>query len=133
VYKLLPNRVREPETQTIEVVDGVTYYVPVWEDSFLLALGQVGTIRQACMLSGISRSTYYTHFQYSPPFRQRCNYAREDAKDLLFEEAHRRAVEGVQRPVFFQGQQVGTTTEYSDHLMAILLKGTHQELIPPTD
>src|SRR3954464_4307628 len=111
-YQLLPPVIREKEpTQTIEVVDGVTYYVAPWEDSFLLALSKVGTVRQACMMSGISRSSYYNHAKYSPPFRQRCEYAQQDARDLLFEEAHRRAVDGVDRPVLFQGQIVGTTRE----------------------
>ena len=40
----------------------------------------------------------------------------------LEEEAIRRAVDGVDRPVFFQGKIVGYTKEYSDTLLKFLLE-----------
>lgn len=42
--------------------------------------------------------------------------------DRLEDEAHRRAVEGVNRPVYQGGVLVGHTTEYSDRLMELLLR-----------
>ena len=38
------------------------------------------------------------------------------------DEAVRRAVEGVPRPVFYQGQIVGAVQEYSDELLIRMLK-----------
>ena len=38
------------------------------------------------------------------------------------DEAHRRAVEGVKRPVFRGGKKVGEITEYSDFLLGKLLR-----------
>jgi hypothetical protein len=43
--------------------------------------------------------------------------------DQLEEEARRRAVDGVLKPVFQRGRQVGRIREYSDVLLVTLLKG----------
>ena len=42
--------------------------------------------------------------------------------DDLELEARRRAVEGTERPVFYQGGEVGYVREYSDTLLIFLLK-----------
>ena len=47
----------------------------------------------------------------------------ENAADLLEEEARRRAHDGVDEPVWFQGVQCGTVRKYSDTLLIFLLKG----------
>jgi len=49
--------------------------------------------------------------------------AIEIGADLLEEEAMRRAVTGVQRPVFQGGRLVGHVRDYSDTLLIFLLKG----------
>ncbi|MBX6773030.1 MAG: hypothetical protein IRY83_14975 [Chloroflexi bacterium] len=43
--------------------------------------------------------------------------------DALEAEAWRRAVDGVERPVYQNGQRVGAVREYSDTLLIFLLKG----------
>jgi hypothetical protein len=43
-------------------------------------------------------------------------------KQARLDEAHRRAVEGSQKPVFHRGEVCGYVTEYSDQLLAMLLK-----------
>jgi hypothetical protein len=53
--------------------------------------------------------------------------AAEEAADLLETEARRRALEGVEEPVFYQGQQCGTVHKYSDTLLIFLLKGCRPE------
>jgi hypothetical protein len=50
--------------------------------------------------------------------------AREEAVDLLEGEALRRAVQGVEEPVFYKGERVdkGQVRRYSDVLLIFLLK-----------
>ena len=55
------------------------------------------------------------------------DHAREGAADTLEAEARRRAIEGVEEPVFHKGEQVGTLRKYSDVLLIFLLKGARPE------
>jgi hypothetical protein len=47
--------------------------------------------------------------------------------DLLEAELHKRAFEGVERPVYYKGEQVGTWRFYSDALAMFLLKAHRPE------
>ena len=47
--------------------------------------------------------------------------------DAFQEEAHRRAVQGIEKPVYQGGRLVGTVREYSDTLLIFLLKGLRPE------
>ena len=38
----------------------------------------------------------------------------------------RRAIEGVDKPVFYMGEECGYITEYSDTMLAMLANGTHR-------
>lgn len=49
--------------------------------------------------------------------------AIEQGSDILEAEAWRRAVEGVEEPVYQGGKEVGRIQRYSDTLMVLLLKG----------
>ena len=42
---------------------------------------------------------------------------------MIEAEARRRAVDGVDEPVYYQGKEVGTVRRYSDVLLIFLLKG----------
>lgn len=44
-------------------------------------------------------------------------------RDDLEDEARRRAFHGVEEPVWYKGEEVGTVTRYSDRLMEVLLRG----------
>ncbi len=48
--------------------------------------------------------------------------ALEEGTDLLDAEARRRAVIGIDKPVFYKGEVVGSITKYSDSLLMFLLK-----------
>jgi hypothetical protein len=50
------------------------------------------------------------------------------AADKLESEARRRAIEGVEEPVYQGGQLVGTRMVYSDSLLALLLKGRRKKV-----
>jgi hypothetical protein len=53
--------------------------------------------------------------------------ATDEACDVLEAEAWRRAVDGVDRPIFQRGEQVGVERVYSDNLMVQLLKAHRPE------
>ena len=52
-----------------------------------------------------------------------CVRVSRRGRGCLEDEARRRAVDGVDEPVFQQGKQVGTIRKHSDTLLIFLLKG----------
>ena len=100
---------------------------------FLAALAETGNVRRACEAAGVARSRAYELRDSDEAFALDWLRAQEEAADLLEEEARRRAVEGVDEPVFGsmgQGQgsgQVGTVRKYSDTLLIFLMKGANPE------
>jgi hypothetical protein len=82
-------------------------------------------VAAACRAAGVERATAYR--DRDPRFAAAWDEAAEDGTDLLELECRRRAVEGVDRPVFYKGQQVGTVKEYSDRLLIFLLKANRPE------
>lgn len=102
---------------------------------FLAAYARTGNVTIAAQITGEQIGIPYTrvkktHYEYmrgarsrSEEYRRAFEAAHEEAIDYLEAEARRRAVEGTDRPVFYQGRQVGTVTEYSDHLLMFLLRG----------
>src|SRR4051812_1251527 len=73
---------------------------PVWVKAFLAAFRDTGNVRRACEAAGKSRTVVYEHRKADPGFAAAFDEAREDAADLLEGEARRRAVDGVDEPVF---------------------------------
>ncbi len=53
--------------------------------------------------------------------------ALDAGTDALEDEAVRRAHEGVEEPVFYQGEEVARVRKYSDNLLMFLLKGRRPE------
>lgn len=49
------------------------------------------------------------------------------AVDVIEEEAHRRAIDGFDRPVIYQGEITDTYKDYSDSLLTMLMKGNKPE------
>lgn len=89
---------------------------------FLTTLAHAGNVSQACRASGLGNTTVYGWRAADPEFAAAWEVALKQAIDRLEGEAWRRAVEGVEKPVYQQGVMVGTVTEHSDRLMEVLLK-----------
>jgi hypothetical protein len=89
---------------------------------FLATLTQAGNVSQACRTAGIGYTTVYKWREEDSDFAAAWEVALKQAVDRLEGEAWRRAVEGVEKPVYQQGVMVGTVTEHSDRLMEVLLK-----------
>lgn len=100
----------------------------LWTDAFLAALSECGITSHAAEVAGINRLTVWRRRKDDPEFAAACEEAIEMAADKLEAEARRRAVEGVEEPVYQGGQFIGTRTVYSDSLLALLLKGRRKKV-----
>ena len=90
---------------------------------FLAAYAEIGTITHAAMRAQVDRTTIYRWRDSDPVFAAALDEADLMAAERLEQEARRRAVEGVEKPVWHKGQMVGSVREYSDTLLIFLLKG----------
>lgn len=91
-------------------------------ERFLDALAEGMTVLDAAKHVSLNERTLYRWRQADADFAEKWVKAYEIGTDSLEAEAQRRAVEGVEKPVFYQGVQVGTVREYSDTLLIFLLK-----------
>lgn len=93
-----------------------------WKDAFIKAMRLMGNVSKAASFAGVSRQTPYQEYDRDPAFAKAWRDAEEAACDRLEAEAWRRAHDGIDKPVFHQGEQCGVIREYSDGLMTLLLK-----------
>lgn len=93
----------------------------LWQNAFLVALAESGVMSHAAEAAGIDRVTVFRARKSDPEFDTACQDAIEEATDKLVQEARRRALEGVEEPVYQGGVLVGTKRVYSDALMSKLL------------
>lgn len=100
---------------------------PVWENAFLKVLRKQGNVTKACAAAKIERSTAYRHKESDKAFAELWQEALDEAADHLEAEAWRRATVGVKKGVYYQGERVDTELEYSDSLLALLLKAHKPE------
>lgn len=91
-------------------------------EKFLDLLAEGMTVKDAAKHIGVNPKTAYRWREADKDFAEKWASAYEIGTDSLEAEAQRRAVEGVERPVWYQGVQVGTVREYSDTLLMFLLK-----------
>lgn len=97
--------------------------------AFIAAYRECGNITLAAHAARTGRRSHYDWLdedEYKTEFED----ATEHAADLLIAEARRRAVEGVRRPVLYQGEPARDEKgkpvylhEYSDNLLMFLIKG----------
>ncbi len=95
---------------------------------FLSALAEGLTVSGACKRAGIARTTAYAHRRDNPIFAEAWDDASAAGVDALIDEMRRRAVEGVERRVFYQGECIDVVREYSDSLLLALAKARMPEL-----
>lgn len=96
---------------------------PHWVTPFLEHLRSSCNVSGSCRAVGISHSAAYALRDKDADFAAAWDDALEQAYDELEAEARRRAFEGVDEPVFYQGIECGTVRKYSDGLAQFLLKG----------
>ncbi|MDK2761824.1 MAG: hypothetical protein KYX64_10770 [Sphingopyxis sp.] len=99
-------------------------WTPEKQVDFIEALGECGCVTEACERVGLSPSTAYRLRRrvdaYS--FRAAWDAALDYAIRRLSDAAFSRALNGVTRPVWFQGEQVGERRYYDERLTMFLLR-----------
>ncbi len=93
-----------------------------WIDLFLRELRVHGLINTAATAAGVTRRRVDRERETNAEFEYAMDDALEESADALELEARRRAVEGVEKGVYFQGTLITTEQVYSDGLLTTLLK-----------
>jgi len=97
--------------------------------AFIEALAATGIVEEACRRVGMSR-TSADNLRKRPcgvHFRRAWQAAVDYALHLVEEGAHRRARDGVARPIFQGGEQVGEYRHYDERLTMFLLRSYRPE------
>ena len=90
--------------------------------AFCTALAETCQVRKACKAVDIAIQTAYRWRKEMPDFAAEWDDAMKAGLLGLESEAHRRGFDGVDEPVFHQGEKCGTIRKYSDTLAIFLLK-----------
>ena len=106
---------------------GRTDRTPEKEAKFLEVLATGASVYKAALAAGIGRRTAYDWREDDEDFRARWDDAVESGNDLLEDEAIRRGMSGVDKPVYYQGEVCGEVKEYSDTLLIFQLKARRRE------
>src|SRR4030095_9043088 len=96
--------------------------------AFLEAYARAGTAMGAAKLSGVDDRNHYAWLQKSEQYRAQFAIAKERAAQVLEAEARRRACDGYDDPIYYNGVQVGHVRRYSDLLMIFLLKAAKPDV-----
>jgi len=97
--------------------------------AFIEALAETGVVEHACRRVGMSR-TAADKLRARPqggPFRQAWQAAVDYAAYRIEENAHVRSRDGVARPIFRNGEQVGEYRHYDERLTMFLLRSYRPE------
>lgn len=95
---------------------------PEKKTAFCAALAETGVVAKACKAIEITRQTAYDWRDEDPEFADRWARALKIGVTALEDEAHRRAFDGCEEPVFHKGEVCGSVQKYSDTLAIFLLK-----------
>jgi hypothetical protein len=96
---------------------------PRLKETFLKEYANCGVVRYAAEKVGISRDLHYKWMNNDPVYAKAFEDACEEASDVMEKEARRRAIEGIDKPIYYEGERVDTVKEYSDTLLIFLMKG----------
>lgn len=99
-----------------------TKLTPEKKSAFLHVLAETCNVTRAAAAIGVARITVYEWRDNDLEFAAAWDKAKAVGVEGLEDEAHRRAFEGTDRPVFYQGAECGAVREYSDTLAIFLLK-----------
>ena len=94
------------------------------QEAFLKALAACGCVTHAARAVGMSRESAYQLYnrESAHDFRRSWEAALDCALRLLEDEMWSRAINGVPRPVFYQGEQVGEYRHFDERLAMFLLR-----------
>ena len=99
-------------------------WTPERQSQFLEALAECGCVDEACKRVGMGRSSAYAlrARMDAGSFRAGWSAALDHGVGRLEDAAFSRAINGVTRPVFYKGEQIGERTYYDERLAMFLLR-----------
>ncbi|WP_290738459.1 hypothetical protein [Haliea sp.] len=92
------------------------------QEKFLELLSKTGNMSRSAAELGLSYSTVSSLMSKDEYFKEMVQIAKAKYLGKLEDTAYKRAVDGVEENVYFQGQIIDTKTNYSDKLLETLLK-----------
>ena len=95
---------------------------------FFRELARSGSVTLASERSGIRRYTLYRMRAQDETFAKRWDRHLSLGIDRLQDDALRRAVDGVEQPVWRGGKKVGTVQRYDNRLLQFLLRAHRPEI-----
>lgn len=104
-----------------------TKLTPERKSAFLTALSETCNVTKAAEAVGLKRQTLYDWRRDDEAFAVEWAHALRIGAEALEDIAKVRAFDGIDEPVFHQGEQVATMKKYSDTLTIFLLKGAMPE------
>ena len=99
------------------------------KNRFLQALAETRTIRGASGKTGISRRQHTDWRSQDPEYEDRFQDVMKGFADEVESELWRRGVDGVEEPIYRNGELVGCKIQRSDDLLLALLRLTRPELV----
>lgn len=113
-----------PPTRAKEGEPRIPLRTRVQMHKYLSAYAYYGTHLQAQRASGVHRENHYNWLKvwpltYAPMFDD----AQRITGEVLEETARKRAVDGWDEPVFYEGEVCGHIRKYSDRMLELTLKG----------
>ncbi len=104
------------------------------QEAFLAEYRQCATVTHSAKLALISRQRHYKWLEKDSAYAEAFEEAKTAATDALVKEARRRAIQGIEEPVIYQGK-LSTSSDgkplvirkYSDTLLIFLMKGAMPE------
>ena len=116
-----------PAAISIEKRDSPVTRKKTWQESTKLVLVvrelmKHGNVSQALRKAKAGRGWVYRRRKEDADYHDAFEEARLCGIEVLKDEAHRRAYEGILEPVFYQGDEVATVRKYSDTLLMFLIK-----------
>ena len=93
-----------------------------WQTKFIDTLRVLGNVWVAAQQASVARTNVYDEYNRDPEFAKKWDAAEQESADRLEAEAWRRAHDGIDKPIYWQGERVDTVKEYSDTLLVLLLR-----------
>lgn len=101
---------------------------PEKDQEFIDLIASGSTVVDACKCVGYGYTQAYEYRKQDEAFDSAWTDADEAAVQRMEKEADRRALEGTLKPVFYQGEEVGTIREFSDTLLIFRLKAKRPDV-----
>jgi hypothetical protein len=111
---------------SIEEVKNLFPGLPPRQRAFLITYALSGQVLNSCKAAGIHWTTHY-HWKKHKKYRAAVEQAQQITADFMEDEVHRRAFDGIDHPVTFEGKITDTYKVYSDNLAMFRLKKLRPE------